>query len=87
MDYRINNWINERSGWIIESIEAEYVNISVYSPLSGSTYIEFSQKLKHSMKDLINIKNNDNNSFLSCHIRHLNPLKSNPERITKAHKK
>ena len=47
----------------------------------------FSHKLKHSMKDLINIKNNDNNSFLLCHIRHLNPLKSNPERITKAHKK
>ena len=37
--YKINNWINERSGWIIESIEAQYVNISVYSPLSGSTYI------------------------------------------------
>ena len=39
--YRTENWINEGSGWIIESIEAQYVNISVYSPLSGSTYIEF----------------------------------------------
>ena len=29
--YRINNWINEGYGWIIESIEAPYVNISVYS--------------------------------------------------------
>ena len=28
--YRINNWINKRSGWIIESTEAEYVNISIY---------------------------------------------------------
>ena len=36
--YRIDNWINEVSGWIIESIEAQYINISVYSPLSGSTY-------------------------------------------------
>ena len=32
--YRIDNWINEGSSWIIESIEARYVNISVYNPLS-----------------------------------------------------
>ena len=31
--YRIDNWINEGSGGIIESIEAQYVNISVYSPI------------------------------------------------------
>ena len=24
--YRIDNWINEGSGWIIESIEAQYVS-------------------------------------------------------------
>ena len=35
--YRIDNRINEGSGWIIESIEAQYVNTSVYSPLIGST--------------------------------------------------
>ena len=29
---KIDNWINERSGWIIELINGEYVNISVYSP-------------------------------------------------------
>ena len=34
--YSINNWINERSGWIVESINGEYVNISMYSPLIGS---------------------------------------------------
>ena len=55
---RIDSWINERSGWIIESIEAEYVNVSIYSPLIGRTYIELSDKLKNPMKGLINIKNN-----------------------------
>ena len=34
--YRIENWINEGSSWIIESINGEYVNISMYSPLIGS---------------------------------------------------
>ena len=44
----------------MESIDAEYVSISIYSPLSGSSYIDLPRKLKTSMKDLINIKNNDN---------------------------
>ena len=35
--YRTDNWSNEGSGWIIESMEAQYVNISVYNPLIGST--------------------------------------------------
>ena len=87
ISYRIDNWINKGSGWIIESAEAQYINISVYSPLSGSTYIELPHKLKHPMKGLINVKNNGNKYFLWCHIRYLNPLKIHPERITKVDKK
>ena len=37
--YMIDNWINEGSGCVIESIKAAYVNISIYSPLSGVSYI------------------------------------------------
>ena len=70
--HRIDNWINKGYGWIIKSINGEYVNIFMYSPLMGSTYIELPDKLKHSKKGLINIKNNDNKCFLWCHIRHLN---------------
>ena len=39
------------------------------------------------MKGLINIKKNDNKFFLWCHIRHLNPVKIDHERITKVDKK
>ena len=78
--YRIDNWINEGSGWIIESTEAQYVNISLYSPLNGGTYIELPTTLKHS-------RNNDNECFLWFHIRHLNPLEKNPQRITKEDKR
>ena len=70
--------------WIIESIEDEYVNISVYSPISPSTYIELLNKLNNPRKCLINIKSN---KMFWCHIRRLNPLKIHPERITKADKK
>ena len=42
---RIDNWINEESDWVIESIGAEYVDISVFSPLSGiTTNIKFKHK-------------------------------------------
>ena len=82
ISYRIDNWINEGSCWITESIEAQYVNISVYSPLSGSTYIELLDKLKNPMKGLINIKNNENKCFLWCHIRYLNLVKTRLEGIT-----
>ena len=55
--HRTDNWINERSGWVTESIDVEYVNISIYSPLSGTSYIELPHRLKNSMEGLIN---NDN---------------------------
>ena len=35
---------------------------------------------------MINTKNSDNKGFLWCHLKHLNPLKIHPERITKADK-
>ena len=78
--YRIDAWINKGSGWIIESIESQYINISTYRPLVGSSYIDLPIELKHPKKGLINIKNNDQ-VFLWCHVRHINPLKEHPERI------
>ena len=53
--YRTDNWINEGCGWVIESIDAKYVNISVYIPSSESTYIKFICELRTSIKGLINI--------------------------------
>ena len=38
--YMIDIWINNGSGWIIELIETQYINISTYSPLSGSSYMD-----------------------------------------------
>ena len=70
--YRIDNWINEGSGWIIESIESEYLNIFVYATLFGITYIELPDELKNSMKRLINIKNSDNKCFLWSHVMIIN---------------
>ena len=79
--YMIGNWINERSDWIIEFIESQYINISTYRPLSGSSYMDLPIKLRTPRKGLINIKNKDEKCFLGCYVRHINPLKGYPERI------
>ena len=82
--YIIDYWINQGSGWILESLEGFYLNVSSYSPLIGSTYIELPDELKkNSRKGLINIQNDDNKCFLWCHVRHLNLIDKNPQRITK----
>ena len=57
--YRIDNCINKESGWIVEFIESQYVIISTYRPLSGSSYVQLAVQLKSAKKGLINIKNND----------------------------
>ena len=43
--YRIDNWINGRSVWIIESIEDQYVNVSIYMKMisTHSTAQSFGQ--------------------------------------------
>ena len=70
--YRLQNWISHGSGWIVEEIISQYLNLSSYLPLNASTYLEFPAELRHPMKGLINIQNNDNKCFLWCHVRHLN---------------
>ena len=48
--YRIDSWINRGSGWIIELIELQCINISTYRPLVGSSYIDLPIELKHPKK-------------------------------------
>ena len=84
--YRLDCWIIHGSGWIVEEIYSQYLNLSSYLPLSGSTYIKLPYELRHPMKGLINIKNDDNKCFLWCHARHLNINGVKLERITKKDK-
>ena len=44
--YKIDCWINQGSGWIVESTESQYINISTYRPLLGSSYINLPKKSK-----------------------------------------
>ena len=61
--YRIDNWINGGSGWIVELIESRYINTSAYRPLSRSSYTNLLAKSISPKKLLINTKNNSQNFF------------------------
>ena len=84
----INNkiafWLSEGSGWTIVEIQSHFVNIVKYLPLRGNSYILLPKELRNSMLGLINLQNNDDKCFLWDHVRHLNPRKVHPERITKS---
>ncbi|KAL9954736.1 hypothetical protein ACROYT_G042310 [Oculina patagonica] len=82
----VAQWISEGSGWTIQSVDNHYLNIVKYEPIKGSSYIRLPQELRNSSKGLINMKNEDNECFRWCHIRHLNPQEKYPQRIKKIDK-
>ena len=82
----VAQWISEGSGWTIKSVDNHYINLVKYEPLKGSSYIQLPSELRNSAKGLINLKNNDNQCFRWCHIRHSNPQDKYPQRIKKIDK-
>ena len=83
----IQQWISEGSAWIIKSVDGHFINVVKYRPLRGSSYIPLPKELQNPAKGIINIKNNDDECFRWCHIRHLLPQNKNPQRIKECDKK
>ena len=83
---KIAQWVAEGSGWTIQSVDNHYLNIVKYMPLRGGSYIPIPKELRNSAKGLINMKNEDDECFRWCHIRHLNPQDKTPQRIKKSDK-
>ena len=83
----IDKWVSESSGWVIDRIGSNYINVTLYKPLNGSSYMELPTELRNPKKGLINIKNKDDECFRWCQFRHLNPQTEHPERIKKEDKK
>ena len=83
---KIAVWISEGSGWTVQSVDNHYLNVVKYEPMKGSSYIKLPTELRNSAKGLINMKNEDNECFRWCHIRHLNPQDKYPQRIKKSDK-
>ena len=80
--YLIDNSINEGSGWIVESIKSQYINILTYQPLSGSSY-KLTCWIKKSKKRTNQCQKQRSKMFFMVSCRHINPSKEHPERIKK----
>ena len=84
---KIQQWISEGSGWTIQSVDGHFINVVIYKPLRGSSYIPLPKELQHPSKGIINMKNKDDECFRWCHIRHLLPQNKDPQRIKECDKK
>ena len=76
--------MSEASGWVVHQVRVHYINIAKYNPLVGSSYMELPPELRNSKYGLVNMKNNDNQSFCWCHIQRFNPQENHPERTKKS---
>ena len=77
----IQTILRNRLGWIIDSVIEHNINISKYSPLSGSSYIKLPKELDHPSKGLINIQKIDEMNALNgvyLHLQILTSCKSSP---------
>jgi hypothetical protein len=79
---RIETFQNLGSNWIIMNIESHYINVAMYKPLAGSTYMKLPEDISNSKCGLINIRNDDNMCFMWCHVRHLRPKSRRATAIT-----
>ena len=74
-----DKWLQEGSGWRLQSVDKVFLKMCKYKPIDGSTYIKSPKSLEHS---LINVQNQDNNCFLWSVDAKLNPVKKNTERVS-----
>ena len=49
--HRVDNSINEGSGWIVELAVPQYINMSTYRPLSAISYVKLPVALRSPKKD------------------------------------
>ncbi|CAB4007494.1 Gastrula zinc finger [Paramuricea clavata] len=80
---RIETFQNLGSNWIILNIESHYVNIAMYKPLKGSSYMKLPADISNPKCGLINMKNEDNKCFMWSHVRHVRPKARRATTITR----
>ena len=48
---KIKNWTKMSSGWVLKSVDGDYINIFIYKTLAGSSNLQSPKKLRNSKKD------------------------------------
>ena len=79
---KLDEFLENGSGWKLDSIESLDIHTVKYTPLNGSSYIKLPYILA-CKKAIINMKNKDDECFRWCVTRALNPIARDSERVTK----
>ena len=83
----IQKSLGQGSGWIIDSVIDNNINIWKYNPLADSSYIKLPKELVHPRRSFINFQNiGDNECFKWCLVRYLHLADPYPARTTKVDK-
>ena len=78
---RIDKWTNQGSGWTVNQIKGVYLEITKYTPLKGSSYIDLPAYLKRK-KAIVNVKNNDQQCLKWALLSAKFPVKKHSDRVT-----
>ena len=68
------------SGWRLHSIIRLELHTVRYNPLRGESYIPLPEEIANK-KAIMNMQNGDNQCFLWCVLRALNPKNNHPEKV------
>ena len=82
IDAQMDKWTKEGSGWVVTRVLCLYVNISKYTPLKGSSYMELPKYLKKK-EAIINVRNQDNECLKWALLSARHPVKKNAQRVNK----
>ena len=81
IEEKIQNLEAEVSGWRFHSVIGLEMHTVVYKPLGGGSYIKLPKEIA-TKKAVVNMKNTkDDQCFLWCVLRALNPVENNKDRI------
>ena len=78
---KLDEFLEDGSGWKLDSIESLDIHTVKYTPLNGSSYIKLPLALE-AKKAIINMKNKDDECFKWCVTRALNPVADHAYRVT-----
>ena len=76
IEQKIDEFINNGSGWVLDSIEQLEINIVKYTPLKGSSYIELPYVIR-SKHACVNVKNKDDECFRYAVLSAIFPVDRN----------
>ena len=81
IEEKIQTLLEEDSGWSFHSVIGLEMHTVVYKPLKGGSYIKLPKEIA-TKKAVVNMKNTkDDQCFLWCVLRALNPVEQDKERI------